>query len=499
MHTGHETRDLPVAQLARKLGRYHALAEDAATSTKAVLAVTDQVLTTASGGGFAVVTERLDNTSAQLHGHVADILAAIQDAKAAIEGFALAVAGFESEFTELTQCGQAIRSSSKQIVGISDQIKLISLNARIEAARAGKAGAGFAVVAQEVGRLADRSDHITREVVASVDSISIALARTANRFAENRSSLTAAQAAVESLDKTVSGVTVQSDRLAHVVRDVEQIAYAQVEVQEQVEQIRFHAEYVQQASQTLVKDLAATTHATDRLWAESLPAAERGKIQSLNQFEKALFRSLRDDLPHGAEQALQEALAAGLDPAALLDRLGAATERVYLGTANASLPAIEHYRNSRILEAALNTLDPLIPETARSQQGTVVIGNAWQDFHDLGRRMISIALRAAGFRIVDLGMNVKNETFIETAVREGARVIGVSSLLLSTAKYIPLLKEGLVKAGHREIKVIVGGAPFLVDPRLRDKFGADGVGRSPQDAVRLVKHLYACANGGGCK
>src|SRR5690606_9974421 len=86
---------------------------------------------------------------------------------------------------------------------------------------------------------------------------------------------------------------------------------------------------------------------------------------------------------------------------------------------------------------------------------------------------------------------VPNEVFVETAIKENARVIGVSSLLLSTAKYIPQLKQELVRRGRGDIRVIVGGAPFLVDLRLRDEFGADGVGRTPQDAVRLVEHADA--------
>ena len=106
-----------------------------------------------------------------------------------------------------------------------------------------------------------------------------------------------------------------------------------------------------------------------------------------------------------------------------------------------------------------------------------------------------MAMRAQGFEVVDLGLSVANERFVETAARVGADVIGVSSLLLHTAKLIPELKRDLVRNGMERVGVIAGGAPFLVDPHLCERFGADGVGRSPADAIRLVRHLAARRKG----
>lgn len=486
-----ETAEPTAANLARQVHRLLSLAEDAATSSQALLTAVEQAGATVGAGGFAAVTERLNGTFNELRAHVAAILAAIRDTTAAMEGFRRTIAALEASFGELTQGGKALRSSIGEIVGIANQTKLLALNARIEAARAGAAGAGFAVVAAEVGNLAARSEQITVEMVGNVDSIARALAQASESLADNRESMSAAEAAVDKLDQTADGIVAESRELAEVTRQVEQLAFAQVELQEQFDQIRFHVEGLEQSAVTLAKDLSAHSRLADRLWAGSLPPEERSAVQTLERFEAAMFRALRDDLPHEAERALREALAAGIGAPDLVDRLGAAANRAYLHSAGRTPPTVEHYRNARILESALDALEPLIPETRGSERGTVVMGNAWQDFHDLGRRLVVIALRAAGFRVVDLGLSVKNEAFIEAALREKAKVIGVSALLLSTAKYIPLLKEQLLKRGHRDIKVIVGGAPFLVDPHLRDKFGADGVGRDPHDAVRLVRRIYA--------
>lgn len=121
----------------------------------------------------------------------------------------------------------------------------------------------------------------------------------------------------------------------------------------------------------------------------------------------------------------------------------------------------------------------------------MLLGNAYQDYHDLGRRVIAITLRGAGFRVVDLGLGVPNEAFVEAARRERPAVIGVSTLLLHTAKHLPGLRDDLRRAGLGRVPLIAGGAPFLVDPHLRRRYGVDGVARDPVGAVRLVRHLAA--------
>ncbi|MFS8524628.1 MAG: methyl-accepting chemotaxis protein, partial [Limnochordales bacterium] len=482
--------DWTPAELARALHQHLSLAEDAATSCRALLAVVDETLKTARQGGFADVTDTLQRVAAELGRQVEHISEAIRGGTAAVEAFADSITAFEAEVVRLDQSGRAVQKNIEEIAAISDQVKLLALNARIEAARAGAAGAGFSVVAEEVSKLADRSERVTKEISGHMSDTTGALQQAVVRFEENRRALHEAREALRLLDEAARGVTEGSAKLEQVVADVEELASTQGILQESAEQIHYHALAVHQSADALARRLRNTTDRADRLWAATLPPQERGVVQDLSRFEERMVQALERDEPHVAHDALEAALGAGLAPDALLDRLAAAAARAFRVEDYDDRPAITHFRNARILEAALNRLEPLIGE-ARSHRGTVIMGSAWQDYHDLGRRVVAITLRAAGFRVIDLGMSVPNEVFVETAIKENARVIGVSSLLLSTAKYIPQLKQELVRRGRGDIRVIVGGAPFLVDLRLRDEFGADGVGRTPQDAVRLVEHAYA--------
>lgn len=484
------------ADLARRLHRHFSLAEDAATSCRALLSVVEEALETARAGGFAAVTDTLNRVARELTDHVEEIVAGVTSSGRAMAAFSAAIASFEEEVSRLEEQGRAVQTNVQQIAGISDQVKLLALNARIEAARAGAAGAGFAVVAEEVNKLAGHSEEVTKAITEHMNSVTEALERASHRFDDNRAALEETEGALNVLETAATGIAAGSQKLGEVVGDVERLAGSQGHLQEALEQIQFHTGAVQQSAVPLVRELETTVRQADDMWAASLPPERRHTVRDLSQFEARMAQALGRDEPHVAKETLAAALAADLPPPDLLARLATAGAKAFRAEGYDERPAIAHFRNARIFEAALDELEPLIREE-HGNRGTVVMGNAWEDYHDLGRRVICITLRAAGYRVIDLGLSVRNEQLIETALREDARVIGVSSLLLTTAKYIPRLKEALVRRGRDDIKVIVGGAPFLVDPRLRDKFGADGVGRTPQDAVRLVENVYARVRGEG--
>lgn len=472
--------------LARALHAHCARADDARASNAALLAVVGRALDLARRGGFAEVAERLTRTSTGLGDSVGEIVSATGHAALAIDGFAGSIRAFQDELEELDRQVGEIRERMAEIHGIADRTKLLALNARIEAARAGAAGAGFQVVAEEVGALSLSTALVVGDVVAAADRIAAAIGRGTQRFAENRGALAGAEEAVRVLEGAATETDGRADALLELTDRVQALAYGQVELQELVEQARLHGEHLDQATSALARELAGGASACDALWADAAPPAARPAIRSLAAFERAFERALVEDVPAEATQALEAALAAGVDPDEALHRLAAAAQRAY-NAAGAGRPTIEHFRNARILEAALDRLEPLVP--ARADGPPIVIGNAWQDFHDLGRRIVVSALRADGFRVVDLGLSVRNEDLVDAAVREGATVIGVSTLLLHTAKHVPELKQLLRRRGLHRIRVIAGGAPFLVDPTLRERVGADGVAFDPAGAVRLARHL----------
>ena len=124
-------------------------------------------------------------------------------------------------------------------------------------------------------------------------------------------------------------------------------------------------------------------------------------------------------------------------------------------------------------------------------KGPVVLGNIENDFHGLGRRMISTFLRSDGWIIHDLGNDVEPATFVAKAVEVGARVIGVSAMMLTTAMNIRRLRQEIDSRGLTgQIQLAVGGAVFIVRPGLAEEVGGDGTCRSAVNSPALFAELW---------
>jgi methanogenic corrinoid protein MtbC1 len=125
-----------------------------------------------------------------------------------------------------------------------------------------------------------------------------------------------------------------------------------------------------------------------------------------------------------------------------------------------------------------------------SSCGTAVIGNAEDDYHALGRRMLGTFLRINGWDVVDLGNDVLAVAFVDAAVESGARVIGVSALMLTNAMNIAKVRREIDSRGLRgSIKLAVGGAAFVLRPELVSEVGGDGTASTAMEAPLLFKRL----------
>lgn len=141
-----------------------------------------------------------------------------------------------------------------------------------------------------------------------------------------------------------------------------------------------------------------------------------------------------------------------------------------------------------LLKIAQQTKSEEIPPPTK---GPVVIGNIEEDFHSLGRRMLGTFLRADNWVVHDLGNDVPAEEFVEKAVEVGARVIGVSAMMLSTARNIRRLREEIDRRGLAgRIQLAVGGAVFLVCPELDTEVGGDGTARTAIEASKMFDRLW---------
>jgi methanogenic corrinoid protein MtbC1 len=125
-------------------------------------------------------------------------------------------------------------------------------------------------------------------------------------------------------------------------------------------------------------------------------------------------------------------------------------------------------------------------------KGPVILGNVEDDYHSLGRKMVGVFLRAAGWKIVDLGNDVSPAAFVDAAVEHGARVIGVSAMMLTTAENIRAVRAELDARGlSGRIRMAVGGAVFKLRPELVREVGGDGTAASAIQAPALFERLWA--------
>ncbi len=143
---------------------------------------------------------------------------------------------------------------------------------------------------------------------------------------------------------------------------------------------------------------------------------------------------------------------------------------------------------ARAMYAGLDQIEPLLAASGAASRGKVVIGTIQGDLHDIGKNLVGIMLRGAGFEVIDLGNDVSPEAFVTTALEEEAQVIGMSALLTTTMSNMGQTIERLEQEGLRgEIHSIVGGAPVSED--FANQIGAVGYGFDGLSAVELVKRL----------
>lgn len=144
--------------------------------------------------------------------------------------------------------------------------------------------------------------------------------------------------------------------------------------------------------------------------------------------------------------------------------------------------------SARAMTAGVALLKPLLIAEEVPSRGKVVLGSVQGDLHDIGKNLVGIMLEGAGFEVVDLGIDVPPEKFIEAAVREEAGVIGLSSLLTTT---MDIMKGVVNLAGEKglsdRIKIIVGGAPLSEE--FAQSIGAQGYAYDAANAVEKVIQL----------
>ncbi len=190
-----------------------------------------------------------------------------------------------------------------------------------------------------------------------------------------------------------------------------------------------------------------------------------------------------------AEEATRKALDGGIQPYdVLLDGLQAGLAVVGERFKRNECFIPEVLLAARAMHSGMDILRPLLAESGSKPIGKIVLGTVQDDLHDIGKNMVGMMLEGAGFHVVDMGVNVSVEKFVEAVEREEAAILGLSALLSTTMPNLKTVIERLEENGLRDkIKVLVGGAP--VTEIYAMEIGADGFAPDAANAVDKAKEL----------
>jgi 5-methyltetrahydrofolate--homocysteine methyltransferase len=145
---------------------------------------------------------------------------------------------------------------------------------------------------------------------------------------------------------------------------------------------------------------------------------------------------------------------------------------------------------ARAMQGGLNLLKPRLMEAGIKMIGKVAVGTVQGDLHDIGKNMVAMMLEGAGFEVLDLGVDVSPEKFVESVKAGDVDLVAMSALLTTTMPQMKTTLKALQDAGVRgQVKVMIGGAP--VTEAFAQEIGADGFAPDASQATTLAKSLIA--------
>lgn len=192
----------------------------------------------------------------------------------------------------------------------------------------------------------------------------------------------------------------------------------------------------------------------------------------------------------GVEELVKEALDNGIDASRILiEGLSRGMQLVGEKYETGEYFIPDMLTAAEAVEAGMSIMEPyLLSKGEKSAKGKIIMATVEKDLHDIGKNLVCIMLKGAGFSVVDLGIDVPAKRIVEAAVEEKANLIGLSALLNTTMVNMEQVIKGLEDQGLRDqVKVIIGGAP--TSEEFAAKIGADGYGKDAFAAIREAEKL----------
>jgi 5-methyltetrahydrofolate--homocysteine methyltransferase len=210
-----------------------------------------------------------------------------------------------------------------------------------------------------------------------------------------------------------------------------------------------------------------------------------------NMSVAAVYESVRDGDAAGAAAGVQAALDAGVSPAIILnDGCIAAMSEVGSLFEQGEMFVPEMLIAARAMKAGMALLKPHLSADDVAGVGKVIVGTVSGDLHDIGKNLVAMMMEGSGFKVVDLGTDVKPEAFVAAVSEHNPDILCMSALLTTTMPSMIATVEALVEAGVRDkVKVLIGGAP--VTQQYADQIGADGYAPDASSASRKARSLVA--------
>ena len=206
-----------------------------------------------------------------------------------------------------------------------------------------------------------------------------------------------------------------------------------------------------------------------------------------------LLERISEELQNGnyidVPKLTREALAQGIAPAVILsDALVAGMDVVGEKFRRDELFMPEVLIAAKAMQSAMEVLRPKLIETGVRTAGMIVLGTVKGDLHDIGKNLVGMLCEGTGYQVIDLGVDVAPERFVEAVRTHKPDIVGLSALLTTTMPRMREVIESLVEAGLRcSVKVMVGGAP--VTEKFAQDIGADGYSPDATSAVEKARVL----------
>ena len=229
---------------------------------------------------------------------------------------------------------------------------------------------------------------------------------------------------------------------------------------------------------------------TDEYDNEDIILSELPDEELVEQMHDDIYDGLEEEIAEGtqilldrgwsASRVLEEALVGGMAVVGVDFRDGVLFVPEVLMSANA-------------MKAGMDILKPILSASGAQPVGKVVVGTVKGDIHDIGKNLVCMMLEGAGFEVIDLGINIDADTYIDAITENRAAILGMSALLTTTMPYMKVVIDTMKERGIRDDHIVlVGGAPL--NREFGEAIGADAYCKDAATAVEVAKELIAAAS-----